>query len=293
MGHRVVPLQGHREAGSAGHESDQLVVERPAAVHLIEGTGLALGEPHQAGGAKHEARGLQVRHDLPGLAAGDGVGLYDPQGQCRCQTIPHGELRETFTSCSSPFPLSWSAEAGRHPPAVRMIPIPASSNAAIFSAAVPDDPGDDRAGVPHAPARRRGLARDEPDDRLASRAPSRTPRPPARRCRRSRRSSRSPSVSGSASKAARQSMKLVPMIGIAADAHAGGLADARAGELVHHLVGQRAAARLPRRRGPAVQMLPGMMPTLVCAGRDEPGAVRADQPRAALRTNGWHARHVA
>ena len=37
-------------------------------------------------------------------------------------------------------------------------------------------------------------------------------------------------------------MKSVPMIGIAADADAGALPDPVAGQLVHHLVGQRAAA---------------------------------------------------
>ena len=49
-------------------------------------------------------------------------------------------------------------------------------------------------------------------------------------------------VSGSASKAARQSMKLVPGHRVAADADAGGLADALLGELVQGLVGERARA---------------------------------------------------
>jgi hypothetical protein len=49
-------------------------------------------------------------------------------------------------------------------------------------------------------------------------------------------------VSGSASKAARQSMKLVPGHRVAADAHAGGLADALLAQLVQRLVGQGARA---------------------------------------------------
>ena len=47
-------------------------------------------------------------------------------------------------------------------------------------------------------------------------------------------------VSGSASKAARQSMKLVPGHRVAADADAGGLPDALLAELVERLVGEGA-----------------------------------------------------
>ena len=43
---------------------------------------------------------------------------------------------------------------------------PAAVSAAIFSAAVPLPPGDDRAGVAHAAPGRRGLAGDEADHRL-------------------------------------------------------------------------------------------------------------------------------
>jgi len=44
--------------------------------------------------------------------------------------------------------------------------IPALASAAILSAAVPDEPEDDRPGVPHAAARGRGLTGDESDDWL-------------------------------------------------------------------------------------------------------------------------------
>ena len=104
---------------------------------------------------------------------------------------------------------------------------------------------DDRAGMAHAAARRRGAAGDEADDgllrpRLAS---------SARNCAAS--SSALPPispimmidlVSSSARNSSSTSMKLVPVDRIAADADRGGLAEALVGGLEHRLIGQRAGA---------------------------------------------------
>jgi hypothetical protein len=62
------------------------------------------------------------------------------------------------------------------------------------------------------------------------------------------------SVSGSSLKSVRTSMKLVPMIGVAADAHAGGLPEAERRELTDGLVGERARPRAHHADAPGVWM---------------------------------------
>ena len=75
---RAIGMQGPlimKETSSA--------IERPPAMHVVEGLGLALGQAHQAGCADDEALLLEVRDDESGLAAGNGVGLDDGEGAVR------------------------------------------------------------------------------------------------------------------------------------------------------------------------------------------------------------------
>src|SRR5439155_16546385 len=78
---------------------------------------------------------------------------------------------------------------------------------------------------------------------------------------------------------------------VAADADAGGLAEAVRRELVDDLVGQRAASRYQTNL-PGRADVPGNDPHLAAARRDEAGAVGADEPRAALLEERDHLRHV-
>ncbi len=65
---------------------------------------------------------------------------------------------------------------------------------------------------------------------------------------------------------------------VAADADAGRLAEAHVGGLLHRLVGQRARARHHADRAALVDMA-GHDADLAGVGRDDAGAVRADQDR--------------
>ena len=69
---------------------------------------------------------------------------------------------------------------------------------------------------------------------------------------------------------------------VAADADAGRLADARGGELPDRLVGERARLRLTTPTRPALVDVAGHDADLALAGRDDAGAVRADQAALAL-----------
>ena len=66
---------------------------------------------------------------------------------------------------------------------------------------------------------------------------------------------------------------------VAADADAGRLAEAHVGGLLDRLVGERARARHNARPSRACGCEPGMMPILQSSGRDDAGAVRADEDR--------------
>ena len=133
---------------------------------------------------------------------------------------------------------------------------PAAVSAAIFSAAVPLPPGDDRAGVTHAAARRRGLAGDEPDDRLLEvrldpAAASSSAEPPI-----------SPimitaSVSGSAANSVERVDVHRADQRIAADADAGRLPEPEARQLIDGLVGERAALRDDADAAFAADVAPG------------------------------------
>ena len=85
-------------------------------------------------------------------------------------------------------------------------------------------------------------------------------------------------VSGSSLNSWSASMKLVPMIGIAADADAGRLADAELRELADRFVGQRARARDDADVAFLVNV-PRHDADLALARRDDARAVRSDQPR--------------
>src|SRR3972149_408114 len=65
--------------------------------------------------------------------------------------------------------------------------------------------------------------------------------------------------------------------GVAPDADARGLAEVALGQLVHHLVGERAAAR-DDAHGPCLVDVPGHDADLRLTRRDEPWAVGADEP---------------
>ena len=73
-------------------------------------------------------------------------------------------------------------------------------------------------------------------------------------------------------------MKSMPVDRVAADADAGRLADAERGELADGLVGQRARARDDADVARLVDVA-GHDADLALAGRDDAGAVRADQAR--------------
>ena len=100
-GHRVGPLQGHREAGAAGHEGDQLGVERAALVDRVEGPASAWDSRTRRAARMREARLLEVGDDEPGLAAGDGVGLDDAERTVRAMTIVLSNVRERSRRCST------------------------------------------------------------------------------------------------------------------------------------------------------------------------------------------------
>src|SRR5690606_10187640 len=78
---------------------------------------------------------------------------------------------------------------------------------------------------------------------------------------------------------------------IAADADAGGLAEAGVGGLEHCLVGQRARARHHADRAPLVNVA-GHDADLAGIGRDDSGAVRADQDRVRALERAFHLHHV-
>src|SRR6185503_3002679 len=138
---------------------------------------------------------------------------------------------------------------------------------------------DDGAGVPHAAPWRRRLSADEAHDGLGDVGPDERRR----------------FLLGGAADLADQHDRLGagivleeaedvdearPVHRIPADADAGGLAEAALRELVDDLVGQRAAARHDPH--PALLMdVAGHDADLRLAGRDQAGAVRAEQPRRA------------
>jgi hypothetical protein len=139
--------------------------------------------------------------------------------------------------------------------------------------------GDDRAGVAHAAARRRRLAGDEADDRLLE---------PAR-------DELGGLFLGAAADLADEHDRLgLGVLGeepqgvdegraderVAADADAGGLAEAEQRELVDRLVGERAALRDDPDAARLADVA-GDDAGLGLPGRDDAGAVRPDQPRPA------------
>ena len=174
-----------------------------------------------------DERAVAVHHEILAASLGDaraqGFRVVDharcrepldersrsPSGSARCSSgITHAIRSEQLRQPHSRLRSSSTKSFGR-----RATPMPAFSNASSFSAAVPAEPGDDRAGVSHAASRRRRLARDESDDRLLHAIVHEVARPPARPCRRSRPSSRWPSSSDRSRTPRGTSMKLVPLIG--------------------------------------------------------------------------------
>src|SRR5687768_9025474 len=168
-------------------------------MNFVERARLFLGEAHHPRGNDPEAGLLEMRNYLPAFPRIEGVGLDDCQGSA----TSHGGDRSYRVACLSKSTTS----IGRLATA-----IPLSSKACIFSAAVPVDP---EMIAPAWPIRRPGGAvcpAMNPTTglvifSLTNRAASCSSVPPI-----------SPImttalVSGSFSKAARQSMKLVPLIG--------------------------------------------------------------------------------
>src|SRR5713226_1052530 len=150
--------------------------------------------------------------------------------------------------------------------------------------------GDDRAGVAHAAAGRRGLAADETDNRFGDVSLD---------------EGGGLFLGGAADLADHhdrgrvriglEELQHVDEVGavhrIAADAHARGLAAPALGELVHHLVGERAAAGDDTHVAFLVDVA-RHDPDLGLAGRDEARAVGADEPALGAAEEGLHAHHV-
>src|SRR3954469_9021233 len=65
----VLPLQRHGQARPAGHELDQLIVEGPTPVNLVEGSRFWAGKPYQPGRPDQKAGSLEMGYDLTGLTA--------------------------------------------------------------------------------------------------------------------------------------------------------------------------------------------------------------------------------
>src|SRR6266540_6683982 len=135
--------------------------------------------------------------------------------------------------------------------------------------------GDDRAGVAHAPARRRLEAGDVGDHRLGHplghEAGGLLLLVPADLADHHHRLGLRVGL-----EAGQHVDEVRPDHGVAADAHRGGLPDPGLGHLVHHLVGERAGAGDQADR-PAVGDLAGDDADVGLAGRDHTGAVGPDQ----------------
>src|SRR5712671_6472935 len=150
--------------------------------------------------------------------------------------------------------------------------------------------GDDGAGVTHPTAGRRGLAADEADDRLGDvgldeggRLFLRGPADLADHHDRG--------GVGIALEELEHVDEVRPVDRVAPDAHAGRLAEPAPGELVDHLVGERAAARDHTHAADLVDVA-RHDPDLGLARRDQARAVGADEPARGAREEGLHPHHV-
>ena len=182
---------------------------------------------------------------------------------------------------------------------VAAMPMPASLNAAIFAAAVPLPPLTIAPGVAHAASGRRGRAGDESGDRflailldplggfLLRAAADFADHDDAVRFR-----------------VVVEQFDHVQMRSavdrIAADADAGGLADAARGQLPDRFVGQRAAARDDADVALFVNVAgrdadaAAAVRILAFAGRDDAGTIRPDEPRLGVALQrAFHSHHVA
>src|SRR5687768_916935 len=97
-------------------------------MHLVEGARLRLGHPQHPRCNDPKTRRLEVRYDLSGFPRSERVGLYDG----KCPAASHVYISQWF-SCYR-FRSS-TTSIGRF-----ATPTPFSSNACIFSAAVPAEP---------------------------------------------------------------------------------------------------------------------------------------------------------
>ncbi len=113
----------------------------------VERLRLRQGQPHQASRPKGETGLLEVGQDESGLAGGDRVGLDDGESLHGLEFLVWVEERPGYLSRAL---RSGTTSAGRF-----MTLMPAASKAAIFSAAVPEEP---EMMAPACPIRRPGGA---------------------------------------------------------------------------------------------------------------------------------------
>ena len=100
-----------------------------------------------------------------------------------------------------------------------------------------------------------------------------------------------PSVWGSASKELQHIDEVGADNGVAADAHAGALADPQQGELMHRFIGQGAAAG-DQAHGAGPVDMPGHDAHLSLARGDDARAVGADEAAVRILQAGHHPHHV-
>ena len=190
--HRALRLQDHGHHRARAHELYELVVEGAPAVDRVERPGLGRAQPRHPHGPDGEAGGLQVGDDRAGVTRAHGVGL---------------DYGERPVHASIPSLTRRTRSTGRSATAT-----PFSLKALTFSSAVPEDP---EMIAPACPILLPGGAvrpAMKPTTgfsmlSLTKRAASCSSVPPISPIITTAR------VSGSASKAARQSMKSVPMSG--------------------------------------------------------------------------------
>ena len=180
--------------------------------------------------------GLRARRSTP-VTASRSTSAQIPSDNARCSSgITTRSARNSSVSL-----IAWSRSSSTKSFGRRAIPIPAFSNASSFSAAVPAEPGDDRARVSHATSGGRRLPRDESDHGLLHTIVNE-----ARGLLLVRAADLTHHRDGLRLRIVLERLEHVDearaVDRVTADPDTGRLADAGARELVHHFVGERARA---------------------------------------------------
>src|SRR5579885_679911 len=259
---RVGGFEHHDHYRSFGHELYERPIKRPFLVDRVKRFGLELAEPLHFHSDDAEAGFLNDGDDLASLPRGDRVGLDDRE--CSFHVVCSNYAFDLFADLSRGG--AYGDTRGFH------------GGDLVLGLAAP--PGNDRARMAHAAARRRGLPGDEADHRLLDVILY----------------VRGGLFLGIAADLADHDDGVRVGIfveqpqglgvcgaddGVTADADAGGLPDTKRAQLSHGFISQRS------RTGDDsdVPLLVNMArhdADLALAGRNDAGTIRADQPRARM-----------